>query len=252
MKRSPITILPNRILQVLPLFLFLCLTSFFACKKEKEEAPEIQYGSMTDIDGNIYRTVNINGKWWMVENLKVKTYRNGLPVANLVEDSLWDSGESGWCVHPSGTEKHGLLYNWEAVNSAAGLAPTGWHIATDQDWKDLEAYLGMESSAVSKNGWRGNDQGDQLKATGTENWYRFDPVWATNSIGFYALAGSCRLFNGQYGDPGVPYTGFWWTSTASNINTDQAYYRYLDYKSSAVFRQSFSKRYGCSVRCVRD
>ncbi len=232
---------------------FLFSAVFIACEDEKEADPEIQTGTMTDIDGNVYKTVYINGKWWMAENLNVKTYRDGTPIQNLVDDNDWNSAQDGYAVHPgaSSTEM-GLLYNWAAVSNPAGLAPSGWHIATDDEWKQLEASLGMESSAVNKTGWRGSTEGDALKQTGITNWYRNDPVWATNSSGFSALAGSCRLYNGQFGDPGVRYTGFWWTSTTSNNDTSKAWYRYLDYKSSAVFRQYVSKQYGLSVRCVKD
>lgn len=239
-------------LQIIPLLLFMCFTLALSCQDEKEEIPEVQYGSMTDIDGNLYKTVYINGKWWMAENLKVKTFRDGTPIENLVEDTSWSKGLPGWCKHPSAAEVHGLLYNWAAVSNPSGLAPTGWHIATDQEWKELESFLGMEQSAIIKTGWRGSDEGDQLKSTGITNWYRYDPVWGLNKYGFSALAGSCRLFNGQFGDPGVPYTGFWWTASEYTVQSDEAWYRYLDYKSSAIFRQHMSKQYGCSIRCVKD
>ena len=235
------------------LFTWLSMAILFvACEEDKDPAPEIQTGSMTDIDGNVYKTVYINGKWWMAENLRVKTYRDGTPVQQLVAVNDWNSYQDGYAVHPAASSDMGFLYNWTAVSNPAGLAPAGWHIATDDEWKNMESSLGMESSAVSKTGWRGSTEGDALKQTGIANWFRNDPVWATNSSGFSALAGSCRLYNGQYGDPGVRYTGFWWTSTTNNNDTTKAWYRYLDYKSSAVFRQYVSKRYGFSVRCVKN
>lgn len=110
----------------------------------------------------------------------------------------------------------------------------------------------MEASAIDRTGWRGSDEGDALKERGVDNWFRFDPVWASNRSGFSALAGSCRLFNGEFGVPGRRYTGFWWTATERTGDPSKAWYRYLDYKSSKIFRQYFSKRYGCSIRCVKD
>lgn len=235
------------------LLLLCCIALMFqSCKDDPEITPALQTGTVTDNDGNVYKTVLINGKWWMAENLKVRTYRNGSPVPLLEDNTSWDTDNDGYSVHPGATVAMGLLYNWAAVTHPAGLAPAGWHIATDEEWKNMEASLGMEASAVNKTGWRGTTEGDALKQTGIPNWYRYDPVWATNSSGFSALAGSCRIQNGQYGDPGPRYTGFWWTSTASVSDTSAAWYRYLDYKSSAVFRQYVSKRYGCSIRCVKD
>ena len=110
----------------------------------------------------------------------------------------------------------------------------------------------MESSEITKTGWRGSAEGDALKAEGTDNWNRFDPVWATNSSGFTALSGSCRLYNGKFGYPGRLYTGFWWTASENIADNSKAWYRYLDYKTSEVFRQYLQKEYGMSVRCVKD
>ena len=51
--------------------LFIFSAFFVACEEDKEADPEIQTGTMTDIDGNVYKTVYINGKWWMADNLNV-------------------------------------------------------------------------------------------------------------------------------------------------------------------------------------
>ena len=49
---------------------------------------------------------------------------------------------------------------------------------------------------------------------------------------------------------GLFHTGYWWTSTSSD--DDEAWFRYLDYKNADVFRYYSDKRYGFSVRCVKD
>lgn len=240
---------PIRFLFFFFLYLFFGLT---ACKNGDEVTPMIETGAVMDIDGNIYKTVLIGGKWWMAENLKVKHYRDGQDVNELIEDTSWSQGNAGYSIHPDATTAMGYLYNWAAVTNSAGLAPDGWHIATDADWKQLESALGMESSEIAKTGWRGSDEGDALKAAGTENWNRFDPVWATNSSGFSALSGSCRLFDGKFGYPSRLYAGFWWTASENTSDNTKAWYRYLDYKSSEVFRQYVQKEYGMSVRCVKN
>jgi uncharacterized protein (TIGR02145 family) len=235
--------------------LFVSLIFFTSCDEEEKSEP-IQYGTMVDIDSNVYKTVLIGGKWWMAENLRVTRYSNGDPITQVGQSAIdyptWDSLAPAYSIHPDATTLMGYLYNFEALKNPAGLAPAGWHIPTDEEWKQLESSLGMESSATAKTGWRGTSEGDALKTTGVDNWNRYDPVWATNSSGFNALSGSCRLFNGEFGYPGRLYTGFWWTASENQNETDKAWYRYLDYKSSGIFRQSFSKRYGCSIRCVKD
>lgn len=237
------------------LLITFCIAAFVftleACE-EDETISEVQTGTMADIDGNVYETVLIGDKWWMAENLRVRHYRDGQDVIELLEDSVWNNQYAGYSTHPDATTAMGLLYNWAAVSNPAQLAPSGWHIATDEEWKEMESSLGMESSSVQKTGWRGSVEGDALKAKGIDNWERYDPVWATNSSKFSALSGSCRVVTGEYGYPGRFYTGFWWTATENVSDPSKAWYRYLDYKSSAVFRQYVDKRYGMSVRCVKN
>ncbi len=252
MKQSSATKIPVLFQAPLIYFFFSLFFYLVACEDKESTTPEIQYGNMSDIDGNLYKTVLIGGQWWMAENLRVKHYRNGDPVTELIEDSLWNNSYAGYSIHPDATTSMGLLYNFAAIQHPGILAPQGWHIATDNDWKKLEESLGMESSAIQKTGWRGSTEGDALKAEGIDNWQRYDPVWATNTSGFTALSGSCRVFSGEYGYPGRLYTGFWWTSTPSVNDVSKAWYRYLDYKSSAVFRQVVDKHYGMGVRCVKD
>lgn len=225
---------------------------FFTSCEENSSEPVIERGTVIDMDGNEYPTIKIGGQWWMTTNLRVTTFRNGESIPELSSPEDWVNGGSGYSKHPDATSEMGLLYNGYAVDDNRGIAPDGWHVATDEDWKRLEQQLGMESSAVDRNGWRGSVEGDDLKATGTNNWVRYDPVWATNSSGFSALAGSCRIYDGRFGSPGTLYTGFWWTQTPVTNGAEQAIYRYLDYKHSGVFRQAESKSYGFSVRCVKN
>jgi len=131
-----------------------------------------------------------------------------------------------------------------------GIAPAGWHIPNDAEWKSLEMELGMAESDANAKGWRGNNEGEKLKVESPKGWTVVSPIWATNESGFTAMAGGCRLFNGTWADPGLFATGFWWT--ASKQNDQEAWYRYLDKKNANVFRSFTYKNYGFSVRCVKD
>lgn len=221
-----------------------------SCKEEIETLPAFETGQVTDIDNNIYKTVKIGKQWWMAENLKVKKYRNGNAIPQAQSDIVWKDIAAAYCIYYNNANAPGLLYNWYAINDTNNIAPEGWHIPSDEEWKELEMYLGMSPNDADKSCWRGTHEGEKLKIEGTQGWTRFGNVWPTNVSGFTALAGGCRLFNGIWADPGLFSTGFWWSSTEHQ--GAEAWYRYLDYKNPDVFRSHVSKAYGFNVRCVKD
>ena len=230
---------------------FVILGLFFSCDKDKKIKPVPETGTVTDIEDNTYKTVKIGNKWWMAENLKVKKFRNGsaIPVAQTNAD--WLMGSAACCLFDNNSTAPGLLYNWFAVERADDIAPEGWHVATEADWKDLERTMGMPDSLIDKLNWREPGVcGDKLKIKAPTGWTNYAPIWGTNESGFTALAGGCRLPEGKWATPGLFATGFWWTSTGNDSNS--AWFRQLDYKKSGVFRYFVSKKYGMSVRCVKD
>lgn len=246
------TIIKNKI----GFFFLLSLQLFFitSCKKKDTTLPIQETSTVTDIDGNVYRTVKIGSQWWMAENLKVSKYNDGNLINKYQADTLWNKDTVGaYCVYDNSSVAPGLLYNWFAVNNAKKIAPIGWHIPSDEEWKILEQYLGMSQTETDKVNFRGSNEGDKLKKEGLGFWYQYPNVWATNTSGFSALGGACRMFNGIFGGTkeGLQYTGFWWSST-NHLNNNQAWYRYLDYKKSNVFRHYGEKTYGFSIRCVKD
>ncbi len=237
------------------LLFFLIFTN--GCKKKELPLPVAQNADtakFTDpVNKDVYKIVKIGNQWWMAENLKAVKYRNGKYIASIQSDSArWANDTTGaYCVYDNVYTAPGLLYNWYAITNANQLAPAGWHIPSDEEWKTMEEYLGMSASDANNINWRGTNEADKLKIQSYENWQVSNNVFSTNESGFTALAGSCRVFNNEWGTPGLGSIGFWWTSTL-NPSTNQAWYRYLDYKSSQVFRNYVSKNYGFSVRCIKD
>lgn len=228
-----------------------------SCKKKTDTTPAPETGTVTDIDNNTYKTIKIGNQWWMAENLRVKTYRNGWPINEMTStspDSVWAQKTKGsFCKYDYDDnmgKKYGMLYNWYVITDTSNIAPAGWHIPTDDEWKTLETYLGMSQADADKVNWRGTDQGDKLKVQAPTDWAS-GTSWGTNESGFTALAGSCRLFNAAWGNPGTSNTAFWWSST-THTSDNQAWYRYLDHNNSNVFRYHASKNYGMSIRCVKD
>jgi uncharacterized protein (TIGR02145 family) len=207
--------------------------------------------TMTDIDGNVYKTIKIGNQVWMAENLKVTRYRNGDAILNVKSSSNWQFLSSGaYCAYNNdngNVATYGLLYNWYAVADNRNIAPEGWHVPTDEDWKELEMHLGMSRSEADEGGSRGADEGGKLKEAGTASW-NSPNSGATNSSGFTALPGGYRYSNGAFIDMGD--YGFWWSATA--YSNRRAWRRFLYYSRPEVYRNQNDKRIGISVRLVRD
>jgi uncharacterized protein (TIGR02145 family) len=226
----------------------LLLLGIMSCAKEDVATSTPEYGSMTDIQGNTYKTVKIGNQWWMAENLKVTVFNDKTPINPIAEnkDSIWaNTTKPAYCIYDTTL---GALYNWNVINNTKIVAPTGWHIPSDEEWKTLEKTLGMEMAELEKTAWRGTNEADKLlakyKAPTESELYAF----GTNESGFSGLFAGCRLFSGAINKE--KNTAFWWTSTTSNAN--EAWYRYIDANQKKIFRQHTYTNYGFSIRCIKD
>lgn len=149
--------------------------------------PDLTYGMVTDIDGNVYKTIQIGYLTWTVENLKTTRYNDGTPIPNIVSGSEWKLTKEGACCHydndPSNSEKFGLLYNHYAV-ATNKLAPEGWHVATTEDWENLVVSSNSGSLVDSVN-WGVSSFSDM-------NYFM---SVCDNSSGFTALPNGYRDFH---------------------------------------------------------
>jgi len=179
-------------------------------------------GTFTDSrDGKKYKNVTLNGKTWMAENLNYQIPNNS------------------WCYEnaDSNCVKYGRLYAW---NTTGTVCPSGWHLPTSQEWKELAFAVGATTGTYgengvsgiilkSKNGWSNNGNGTDL-------------------VEFSALPGGIGYSNSSYDNAGIG--GYWWTATERSIS--DAYYRYmrdwLEYMSEA----NLGKTALLSVRCIQD
>lgn len=199
---------------------------------------------------NSIQTVTLGNQVWMSKNLDVAFYLNGDSIPQVTDSSVWLKLTTGaWCYYnndPATGAIYGKLYNWYAVNDSRGLAPAGYHIPTDNEWKTMEMSLGMTQEEADKLLWRGTDQGSKLKETGTTHWNTPNSD-ATNVTGFNGLPGGYRN-DGLFGLLGI--NGIWWTSTENDILS--AWDRYLGNANPKVDRGSYSKTDGYSVRCIKN
>jgi uncharacterized protein (TIGR02145 family) len=222
------------------------------CSKDKNPVKPSTTITVTDIDGNVYQTVKIGNQWWMAENLKVTHYRNNNAIPNVTDSLAWSNLSTGAYCNSDNNETnvvtYGRLYNWFAINDSRNISPAGWHVPSDEEWKQLEMYLGMSQAEADRESYRGTDKGGKLKEAGTSHWY--DPnEGATNESGFSALPGGARESNGSFKN----YRGllaFFWSSTEGSDG--DAWCRFLPYDGSEVGRWSTNKKGGLSIRCVKD
>jgi uncharacterized protein (TIGR02145 family) len=207
------------------------------------------YGTpVTDADGNIYNTVTIGTQTWMAENLKTTKYNDGSTIPLVTDNAAWAALTTpgySWYNNDSVSYSatYGALYNWYSLNTGI-LCPTGWHVPIDNEWKTLEMYLGLTQAEADTTGWRGTEQGTQLKNTSGWN----SGGNGTNNIGFSALPGGLRYSFGSFWDGGSK--GHWWSST--EFDASYAWNRSIYYGYGNVFRLNYEKQNGFSVRCLKD
>jgi uncharacterized protein (TIGR02145 family) len=198
--------------------------------------PDLTYGSVTDNDGNTYKTIQIETQTWMAENLKTTKYNDGTAIP-LVKDAVaWtELATPGYCWYTNDSVSYGALYNFYTVNTGK-LCPMGWHAPSDDEWTALTTYLGGESVA-----------GYKQKETGLTHW-QSPNTGATNESGYTALPGGYRSNDGSF--TSIRRDGYWWSSTESS--SIDAYYRVLFFDSSNADKDDSDKKDGFSVRCLQD
>lgn len=188
-------------------------------------------GTFTDSrDGNTYKWVKIGYQIWMAENLRYET-ENGSWCWENIEDSCTTRGR---------------LYNWEAATKAA---PPGWHLPSDEEWKELEIALGLTKEQANQDGFRidnDNTLAGKLKLVGVwRDEYDGKPIVVTNESGFSAVA-TGLYSNDEFSHEG--YTG-WWTRTDVDPS---AWIRHIGFHDNTIGRVLNRKEFAFPVRCVNN
>ncbi len=230
----------------LPLLIIGALLFFASsCKKEEDNHDSSENGEgftcgedFTDIrDGSVYATVQIGNRCWMAENLRYLPEVVGSGTSSQIEPHYYVYGYEGADVAAAKDDSkyntYGVLYNWSATQTAC---PDGWHVPSDDEWKQMTDFLGGAMLAGSK-----------LKETGTTHWNSPNSD-ATNETGFTALPGGLRYISNAFVDIGN--YGYWWSATENNTNS--AWIRIMYYDIPHVFKDYQNKASGLSVRCVSN
>ena len=206
--------------------------------------PTKTYGTMTDQQGNTYKTIVIGTQEWMAENLKTSVYRNGNTIPTIASGATWDYTTTGAYALPNGNSgldcPYGKLYNHFAVTDSRHLCPTGWHVPTIGEWNTLINFLG--GAAVA---------GRKMKTTSLWTFYA-NEFNGTNESGFSGLPAGVRVDNeGSY--LGFGQLGLYWSRDNSDQLPDMGGKAVrMSYDVVEVNTPDAMKQQGYSVRCVRD
>lgn len=212
------------------------------CRKDSLPEP-IPTKPLKDIDGNGYDTVKIANQFWMKQNLTTSHYRNGDPIPEVTSNAVWSSLTTGaWCWYKNDSATYaatyGKLYNWFAVNDPRGLAPAGWHVASEAEWTFLSNVLGGK-----------NVSGRKIKESGITHWLSPNAE-ATNSSGLTCLPGGYRQDSGAMGNSEGFLAEFW---TSSPISITKAWQIILNANDPDMYIVDYNnKQAGMSVRCIKN
>ncbi|MFN8205929.1 MAG: fibrobacter succinogenes major paralogous domain-containing protein [Bacteroidales bacterium] len=228
---------------------------------------------VVDIEGNVYSYIKIGEQLWMGEDLLVTKYADGTVLRDYSNDVSWSNlgagntwEDAGYSRYDFGTKDQRVYYTWAAAMGATvhkpaigidslpvrvqGVCPAGWHLPSDQEWKQLEMYLGMSPSDADILGvTRGTEEGSML-AGDRNRWVdgHMDSSMVFGTSGFNGLPNGYRANNGF-----MFYSydlGTWWSST--QVSDEYAIFRSVHYLTSFIRRRSYSKSTGFCVRCIRN
>jgi uncharacterized protein (TIGR02145 family) len=190
--------------------------------------------TVTDIDGNTYKTVTISEQTWMAENLNVSKFKNGDIIPEAKSKKEWtkacQKNQPIWCYYKFDSEngkKYGKFYNWFAVNDKRGLAPENWAIPSNDDWKILfKSIGGFENFSI------------QSEVKNFNVLYSGYAVSNKSNNMFYSLGKSA----------------YWWTSTPSSLTPDRTSFGWLFDLNSNKFQQTnlSNSDTGLSIRCIKN
>lgn len=237
------------------------LLTELSCNSDTVTGSKDNSNTVTDIDGNVYRTVKIGNQIWTAENLRTTKYNDGTLITNITTNNAWDSCmytlTGAYCYYnntsnPDSIKKFGALYNWFAI-STEKLAPVGWHVPSDEEWDILLNYL-IENGYNWDSSTTENKIAQSMAAK--EDWNSSDIDGAAGNdltkndlSGYSALPGGAR--NHDYGGfHGLDSISCWWSSM--NGGAAGTWYRMLSFEYEDLIRLFAGKNRGFSVRLIRD
>ncbi len=202
----------------------------------------------------------------MMDNLRTTKLNDGTPIPNVSTDNInYANGISGVLRTTPAMSWHnnltynkyifGGLYNWFALETRK-LAPTGWRVATKEDWAELENYLaangynfdGTKSTNGNVSKIVKSMASQQQWASSDKNGSIGNNHLANNKSGFSIVPGGFRDGD-SWGTTGFT-AGFWTGSWFDSTNANSRFIAVVD--TGIVQTRTDSKQRAYSVRCVKD
>ena len=235
------------------IFFALALVLVIGCTK----TDAVVTTSVSDIDGNVYPAVTIGKQTWTKTNLNVTQYNDGTLINEAQTDEEWAKAARdqapAWCSYNRDSANdsiYGKLYNWYAVVNRKGLAPEGWHVPAKSEWEVLINTLGTNAALKMID----------VSGSNVDNWA---PLIATyvpktpeelpdvltkmlNKSKFTAVPVGFRSSSGRFFHEFR--IAYWWTSTEADDDS-YAWCRSLGLSNCSTYD---NKRYGFSIRCLKD
>ena len=224
--------------------------------------------TVTDIDGNVYHTVQLGNQCWMKENLRTTRFANGDSILidpNPVPIYGWeDTNPNPYRYTPNNDSSvvsvYGYLYNWSALmrgdscsyavpSGVQGICPDGWHVPSFYEWEELRICVTEQNAFIC--GDTNINVGKSLAAA--DYWDLCEEACcvgnnqsSNNATGFSACPAGI-YHNGTWSEFGQHAC---FASTSDRWDWIMSYDLYYDKVYVRVFLHP--KNDGLSVRCIRD
>lgn len=236
---------------------------------------QIERGTVTDADGNIYPTAKLGDYWWMTENLRTKHFNNGDEITLYPDtlfpdyalntrllDTIFTTGGSNYdgCKHftypnrdPDNEAVYGLNYTWWAAMDARGLCPEGWILPDTNIWINLAASTGYGYRDLYRTRYNGElyaDIGRYLRSA--QYWKEDDTsIAGTDEFGFNALPSGCLEADGYlaFGEEARFWTPHYVMADGSGMGRR---YVTLSYNNDLMDFGSFRSNSTICIRCVKQ
>lgn len=221
-------------MKTISIFSLLLIILIGLAFQPQNQDSNIEYGEFTDPrDNHTYKTVKIGDQVWLAENFAYVPYvcqpdsfNCGIWVYDYTGDNASVAQET-----PE-YKKYGALYSW---NTAREVAPEGWHLPSDQEWKELEKNLGIDSSDIENKEWRGeNNEANKLKVKGETGLDVIFGGWMTDY-------GKFNFIN--------EHANFW---CSTEFDQERGYERLIGVNNGKIGRAAGNKGCGFSVRYIKD